>query len=329
MKRSLPLLLALALTISSCDKRDELDASIAGIAVANPDFSVLEDAAVRGGLVGTLTEKNRNDPSGNFTVFAPNNAAFARLGLRSASDLLVLQQPFLTQTLLYHTSNGSLVGDYLTPGTTAPSLLGPPRRFITRNNVLYVNGSRVLATDIKAANGTVHAIDKVMLATGADIVQSALALQTSKVFVQPELTYLVEALVYCDLVPALTASTGSPSFTVYAPTDAAFKNLFRALSTPTMTLETPADIRKLSKATVTNILLNHVVADGGRFTSELPENTSVASLGGPAQPVRIGPFTDGTLTLRGVNNTIPANMVIPDILCTNGVVHLIDQVLLP
>jgi uncharacterized surface protein with fasciclin (FAS1) repeats len=91
----------------------------------------------------------------------------------------------------------------------------------------------------------------------------------------------------------------------------------------------PADIRKLPVATVTAVLLNHVViggAQGGKFTSELPENSTITAAGGA---IALGTFNIGVLTAKGNGNTAPANMVIPDVQCTNGVVHVIDRVLLP
>jgi uncharacterized surface protein with fasciclin (FAS1) repeats len=73
-----------------------------------------------------------------------------------------LQNSFLTNTLLYHVSNG----DYLQVKlqTEVPSALTINRRFISRGNDLYINGSKIILTDVKASNGTVHAIDKVMIA---------------------------------------------------------------------------------------------------------------------------------------------------------------------
>ncbi|WP_345226363.1 fasciclin domain-containing protein [Hymenobacter koreensis] len=318
-------LTAALLLLSGCDKKADADPSIASVAVANPDFSMLEDAAVRGGVVGVLSNKNPNDPEGNFTVFAPTNDAFARLGLRTAADLNALQTPFLTTTLQYHVSNGSRRISTLPAGTVTPSLLGITRRMVSRNGNLYVNGSRILRTDITAANGTIHVTDKVMLATGADIVQSAVALSTAQVFVKPELTYLVEAVLYCELAGALSASPGSPQLTVFAPTDQAFRDLLRQLLGSAST--SPADIRRLPKDVVTKVLLNHVVP-GGRFTSELPENATVASAG--STPVLFGAFDNGVLPVRGAGNgSASANIVIPDVQCTNGVVHVIDRVLLP
>ncbi|TMO81126.1 fasciclin, partial [Pseudoalteromonas ruthenica] len=75
-----------------------------------PAFSTLKGAAIQGGVAVTLSNKNPNDAGGNFTVFAPTNDAFARLGLTDAGTLGVLQNSFLTNTLLYHVSNGNLPG---------------------------------------------------------------------------------------------------------------------------------------------------------------------------------------------------------------------------
>lgn len=313
------------LLLGSCAKNKEVAPSITNIVVTKPDFQTLEDAAIRGDVAVMLGNKNAADPSGNFTVFAPTNAAFARLGLNSASDLTALQQPFLRNTLFYHVFSGTLPGSALTQASVSPSALGGlTRRIIRRaDGSLYVNGSKILGTDVQAANGLIHPIDKVLLATGANIVASAQALEAGSVFVKPELTFLVEAVKYAELVTTL--SSPGP-FTVFAPTDQAFKDLGVILNVP---LNQPADIRKLPKATVQAVLLNHAVGgmQGGRFTSELPGGTTIASAGGA--PVILGVFDNGVMTVKGTNNASPAKMVIPDVQCTNGVVHVIDRVLLP
>lgn len=312
--------------ISSCETEsayeDELP-SITFIAVSNPAFSTLEAAAIVGGVAGVLSNSNPNDPSGAYTVFAPTNDAFLRLGLTDET-LGVLQKPFLTNTLLYHVSNGNLLANSIVEGGISTSALGPNRRFIARGADLYINGSKILATDVAASNGTVHVIDKVMIATGGDVVQSALALQNADVFINPELTFLVEAVLYTGLAEALTASPGSPSFTVFAPTDQAFKDLGAALG---LTFNQPSDIRQLPVEVVTEVLLNHVVNDGGKFTSELDAGT-VTALGG--DDLTYGAFNNGVLTVTGAGNGgVEANMVIPDVQATNAVIHVIDRVLLP
>jgi uncharacterized surface protein with fasciclin (FAS1) repeats len=327
-------LLALSmLALGSCAKNKDVEPSITNIAVTVPDFQLLEDAAIRGGVAITLGNKNPGDPNGNYTVFAPNNAAFNRLGIREAIDFTALQPGFLTNTLLYHVYSGTLEGGALTPGsssagaftvpaTSATPVVTPTRRIIRRaDGSLYVNGSKILSTDVKAANGLIHPIDKVLIATGGNVVQSAQALQMAQVFTNPELTLLVAALVKCNLTGLL--SQPGP-YTVFAPTDQAFKDANPKYATVDA-------INKLSATevtTLTGILANHVLAgaNANKFTPELPESTSVLSFGGGS--LQLGAFTNGLLTVKGRNGSI-ANMVIPDIQCTNGVVHVIDKVLAP
>ncbi|TVZ51986.1 fasciclin domain-containing protein [Dokdonia sp. Hel_I_53] len=323
---SMLLIAFISITLTSCETssiyEDELS-SISGIAVANPDFSTLEAAAVYGNVAGVLSNANPNDPSGDYTVFAPNDAAFARLGL-TESTIGVLQQGFLTNDLLYHVSNGNLRGADIIDGSTSSSALqGLTRRFVERDGSLFVNGSRILATDIEAENGTIHVIDKVMIATGGNVVESAIALQSAQVFQTSELSYLVEAVLYAELAEAL--SNPDANFTVFAPNDQAFIDLGTALG---LTFTEPADIRQLDKDLVTAVLLNHVFADvsADKFTSELNAG-SFDALGD--DDITLGEYTNGVLTVSGSGNDSPANMVIPDVQTTNGVVHVIDQVLLP
>ena len=305
----------------SCENTEEKDFSIAGIAVSNSAFSTLESAAIYGNVAVTLSNANAGDPSGKFTVFAPTNAAFSRLGLNNENDLLVLNRSFLTSTLLYHVGNGAQPFASFMIGTSSGSALGVNRKFIARGSDTFVNGSKIIIKDVAASNGTVHAIDKVLLATGADIAQSTIALTQSKVFTSPELTFLLEAVLYCDLAGALSAPNGP--YTLYAPNDAAFKQLGVILGVP---LNKPADIRNLPVATVTQVLLTHVFM-GEKFTSEL-NGGPVTALNG--QTVTLGAYNDGVLSVSGAGNgTNAANMVIPDVKCTNGIVHVIDRVLLP
>ncbi|AWG20418.1 fasciclin [Flavobacterium faecale] len=313
--KSAVLALTLMGTLVSCDTdyKDETP-SIAGIAVANPNFSTLEGAAVQGGVVGVLSNSNPNDPSGHYTVFAPTNDAFARLGLVDSGSLGGLQNSFLTNTLLYHVSNGDLMGSGIKAGGTAPSLLGVDRRFISRGADLYINGSKIILTDVSASNGTIHGIDKVMIATGVNIVESAILLKDAKVFKAPELTFLVQAVITSGL--AGTLSSSSANFTIYAPTDAAFKAAGFA---------TVQDVANTSPAVLQQVLLNHAIV-GGKFTSEHSGTTAATAGGGM---LTYSAFTNGIFTVKSNGITTPANMVIPDIQCSNGVVHVIDKVLLP
>ncbi len=307
---------------SSCKKDSDVAPTIAQVAVTMPGFSQLEAAAIKGGVAVVLSNKNPNDPSGAYTVFAPTNDAFAKLGLVNPQDLNVLQTPFLTNVLLYHVNNGNTLKTSLTGGASLPSLLGVTKRIITRGADTYVNGSKILATDVAADNGTIHVIDKVLLASGANIAQTAIFFAQAKGFINPELSFLVEAVVYCDLVAAL--SDPAARYTVFAPTNQAFINLGIILGVP---LNQPSDIRKLPKDVVTQVLLSHVfnLTGGGKFTSELNAGTITALNG---KSVTLGAFNNGTLTVKGSGNSVPANMAIPDVQTTNGVVHVIDRVIL-
>lgn len=315
--------LIVATTFSACKKDSSADPTIAQVAVGMAGFSQLEAAAIKGGVAVVLSNKNPNDPSGAYTVFAPTNGAFAKLGLVNPQDLNALQTPFLTNVLLYHVNNGNTLETSFTSGSALPSLLGPTKRVINRNGQLFINGSKVLATNVKADNGTVHVIDRVLLASGANIAQTAIFFAQGKGFVNPELSFLVEAVVYCDLVTALSDPTAN--YTVFAPTNQAFKDLGALLGVP---INQPSDIRKLPKATVTQVLLTHVfnITGGGKFTSELNAG-QITALNG--QKVTLGAYTDGYLSVKGNGNSVAANMAIPDVQTTNGVVHVIDRVLLP
>ncbi len=316
--------LILSITLFSCERNSTFEdskPSIAKIAVLNSDFSVLETAAIKGGVALLLTNANADDPSGKFTVFAPTNSAFEKLALNS-DNLSALDQDFLTNTLKYAVSNGDLLsGNFIATVPSVSAFEGNTRKFIEKNGQKYINGSKIIATDIAAANGTVHAIDKVLLATNRNIVESAIAVQTGKVFVKPELTYLVAAVLWAD--PAiLTALTTSPSLTVFAPTDEAFIKLGLALG---KTFTKPKDIELIDKATVTAVLLNNVIG-GGKFTPEMTSGSN-ASVGGGI--LTLGTFENGVMTVKGNGNATPAKMVIPDIQAKNGVIHIIDTVLLP
>ena len=303
-------------TLVSCDSdyADEKP-TIANIAVTNPAFSTLEAAAIQGGVAVVLSNKNGGDASGNFTVFAPTNDAFARLGLVDAGSLGALNNTFLTNTLLYHVSNGNLPSSQIMAGGTSGSAYNSlTRRFISRGNDLYINGSKIVITNVAASNGTVHAIDKVMLATNANIVASAQAVAGGGVFKKPELTFLVAAVVRSGLAPTLADPANN--FTIYAPTDAAFI----AAGFPTAAAVSAADPLFLQA-----VLLNHAVGTG-KFTSEQTALTAMTAGGGT---LTYSAFNNGTFTVKSNGIATPANMVIPDIQCTNGVVHIIDKVLLP
>ncbi len=182
--------------------------------------------------------------------------------------------------------------------------------FVTKNTKgVFVNGIPVTQADIAADNGVIHAIARVLLPPAGNLVQVVQA--------DTSLTYLVAAV--------LRASTGTTNvagvlstggiFTVFAPTNDAF----RAAGFPTI-----ASINAADPNTLTGILTYHVLA-GRAFSSDLAEGAKPATLNGGTVTISL----TGGATVKGNSNTGKSNIIATNIMASNGVVHKIDQVLLP
>ncbi|NJC27677.1 fasciclin domain-containing protein [Neolewinella antarctica] len=309
-KLSSPLLLAIlaifALGFSSCEDDDDTDAvrpnTISAIVDTNDDFTLLRAALEQTDLDDVL-----DNVSGNFTVFAPTDAAFAAANI-DAAGLAAMDNDTLSNILLYHVLGARVLAADIAAGTSFPTTLnetGPddaPLSLVLNNanGAVTVNGSTTVTTaDVAADNGVIHIIDEVLMAQNiVQIAQDA-----------PGLSTLVSSLGTASLVEAL--SDDGP-FTVFAPTNAAFT----AIDSTVATLTVPE---------LTNILTYHVVngnvrADGIPSTANTllagegltfggTGNTTITTTSDPAQNVEIS----------SANN----------IQGTNGVVHLIPTVLLP
>ena len=259
---------------------DIVETAIAG----NPDeFNTLVQAVVAAGLVETL----KGD--GPFTVFAPTDEAFAKLGV----DLSMLSKEELTDILLYHVVAGSVRSTDLEDGFVKTA--GGYSIQVSTESGAMINSARVIQADIEATNGVIHVIDEVLLPPSEDIVEKALS------FNPDEFNTLVSAVVQADLVSTLQSEG---PFTVFAPTDAAFAAL-------------GVDLASLSKEDLTNILLYHVVP-ASVFSSDLSEG-SVQTANG----------SNISVSLMGGVKINESNVVIADVQTTNGVIHVIDKVLLP
>lgn len=288
-------------TFASCENEDdstpsmEEPKSIVEIAAADEDFSILVAALTKANLVTAL------EGDGPFTVFAPTNEAFADLladlGVSSLDDL---SAEALTPILLYHVVSGKVLSSDLTDGYVGTLSSGPGENSISlqvdADEVTLNSSSSVIAADIMASNGVIHVIDKVLLPpTVVD-----LAINNSS------FSILVEAVVKAELAETLS---GPGPFTVFAPTNAAFEALFATLGV--------SGIADLSKEALTPILLYHVVS-GNVLSSDLSSG-EVATLNGDIA-ISVG----SSVTING-----SAAVLLTDVQGTNGVVHVIDEVLLP
>jgi len=271
------------------------DMTVAEYVSYDPNFSTLLQALYKADLANVLQGE------GNFTVFAPTNAAFSalftQLGVNGIADL---SKETLTPILLYHVlgeekKSTSLSDSYLNSLSPAQNSYAS-LRISTAGGVKINKETTVIAADVDVKNGVIHAIDKVLLPP--TVVDIALANESFSI--------LVQAVVKAGLVETLS---GTGPFTIFAPTNAAFEELFGKLGV--------SGINDLTAEQLIPVLTYHVV--GGNVRSNQLTAGSVATLNGNIE-VKLSPSPT-------INNT--SNIVATDVQGSNGVIHVIDEVLLP
>lgn len=315
LKKTLPAVLSVAL-LAGCNKDDDNPPvtnanTVTDLVVRVDDFNTLEAAVVKAGLQSTLSG------TGPFTVFAPDNAAFTASGITSAT-LNALTADEVRTILLYHTLPGKIVSTAVPAGPNAKvTTASGDSVYVTRNAAgVFVNGIRVAQADIDATNGVIHRIGRVLIPPVGNVVQTAQAPGSG-------LDSLVKALVRANNAPggdpALLATLGSATVTVFAPTNAAFTQLLTLLGTN--------NIDNIPVATLLAVLRYHVV--GGRaFSSDLVSG-NLTMLASGNTTINLTNGTGGGPTIKGNANATPSNIVATNTVARNGVVHVIDQVLRP
>lgn len=281
--------------------------TIVDIAVADGRFTTLVAAVQAAGLAETLSGE------GPFTVFAPTDDAFAALPAGTLDELLKPEnKQQLTDILLYHVVPGKVMAADVTglDGKMADTALeGKQLGVKVDMGSVYLNeNTKVITTDIEASNGVIHVIDSVLLpptdeaATDTkDIVDTAVT--------DGRFTTLVTAVQAAGLAETLK---GEGPFTVFAPTDEAFAAL------PAGTLESL--LLPENKQQLTDILLYHVVP-GNVMASDVAGLTSASTVLGEDVTVKV---QDGRVYL---NDNV--EVIITDIETSNGVIHVLDAVLIP
>ena len=262
----------------------------------SPDHNTLESLINSAGLNATLSG------TGTFTVFAPTDAAFAALDPSLVATLTGDPSGKLTKALLYHVLGAEVMSSDLSDGQTAATLFGQDIT-VTINNMMevFINTAQVTAPDLDATNGVVHVIDEVLLppnVTVADVVINSSVHET-----------LEGAVIAADL--AGTLSDLNSNFTVFAPTDDAFA----ALDPSVLNILTSNADTKLK-----NALLYHVLG-AEVMSSDLSDGQTATTLFG--QDITVTIDANGGVM---INN---ANVIIADIPTFNGVVHVLDAVILP
>jgi transforming growth factor-beta-induced protein len=276
-------------------------ADIVDTAVADGRFTTLVAAVQAAGLVDTL----KGD--GPFTVFAPTDEAFAQLPEGTIAELLLPEnQAALQNILLYHVVSGQVMAADVVELESAQTALGEEIAIKVEMGSVYINDAQVIITDIATSNGVIHVIDSVLLppAETADIIDTAVA--------DGRFTTLVAAVQAGGLVDTLK---GEGPFTVFAPTDEAFAQL------PAGTVEDLLKPENLE--TLQSILLYHVVAGKVMAADVVGLDGEQVDTALEGQQLMIT-LRDGKVFL---NDTV--EIIITDIETSNGIIHVIDTVLLP
>lgn len=299
--------LALLFSFTACDNDDDditpsNDKTIVDIAADDPQFSTLVSALQRTGLDAVLA-----DPNASYTVFAPTNAAFTNLGV----DLSTLSDDELSAILLYHVLGAEVASTQIQDGKTyvgTASATGPndtPLSMLIQkggSTVKINNVADVTTPDVDANNGVIHVINAVLMPL--DLVGHATA--------NDDFSELVNALGAAsgDLVNVL--QDASQTYTVFAPVNSAFEAI--------------SDVAAgLSADELASILTYHVVAGANVLSSDLSDGQSV-------QTVQTESFT---VNINGNSVTITdatgatANVIFTDVQTTNGVIHVLDKVIMP
>lgn len=285
----------IASPLISQDQDTVKKSDIVDTAIAAGSFKTLAAALGAADLVGTLKGK------GPFTVFAPTDAAFAKLPKGTVESLLEKKNlPTLTSILTYHVVAGDMPAKQVLTQTGLVTLNGQRAALASDKMGASIAGVRIVTTDIACSNGVIHVIDAVMMPESGDIVDIAVNAGTFKT--------LVAAAKAAGLVGTLQSKG---PFTVLAPTDEAFAKL------PAGTVENL--LKPENKAKLAEVLTYHVIA-GRAFAADVAKAKSIKSVQG----------SEITITVKkGKVMANNANIVATDINTSNGVVHVIDQVILP
>ena len=274
--------------------------------VTAPNLSTLVTAVKAADLVATLQE------AGPFTVFGPDNDAFAKVDPTTLTTLLKPENKAkLAQLLTFHVVSGKFDTNSLKDGQKLKTVQGGILTVSKKNGMTMINGVKIITPDVYQSNGVAHVIDTVLMPDVVNVGGMPMFANkdiVSNVVTAPNLSTLVTAVKAADLVTTLQ---GAGPFTVFGPDNDAFAKL------PAGTVETL--IKPENKTTLAKILTYHVVA-GKLDTASLSDGQMLKTVHGGSLKVS---KKDGIVMING------AKIVSSDVYQSNGVAHVIDSVMIP
>jgi uncharacterized surface protein with fasciclin (FAS1) repeats len=306
--------ISICIVTTGCDKEEDvvpvIKNTISGAILKGVGYSTLEALVGKANLAITL------DGTGPFTVFAPDDSAFAASGI-TLSFINSLSQQQAQTILLYHTLNSKVLVADLSAGPNAKvTTFSGDSIFVTKNTSgVYINGVKLIQNDIVVDNGIIHKIERALnppagiitqtvIVSGLDSLAKAIARATNDTTGSSALTNVLNAA----------------TITMFAPTDSAFINLLSVLSV--------TDINDIPVDTLVSIL-NYHIAPGFIFSSDMADG-SLTMLAGGNTTINLTNGVKGGPTITGAGNSGNAsNITTQNIISRNAVVHLIDRVLLP
>ena len=309
---AIPTIIAAFLVIfSSCNKDDDDIPTISGLLSDRSLFTTLNSAVIKGGLVAKLNGTEQ------LTLLAPTNDAFAAAGITSAV-LESLSSNDVANILYYHVIPSKILAADMPAGPNAKVLtFNGDSVFVTRNtNGVFVNGIKVAEADIIASNGVVHTLSTgVLMPAPGNILATAAA---------NGLDSLVKAINFVATAPGgdptTTTTIADTLLTVFAPTNAAFTALLTDLGL--------TDITQIPIATLMATLKFHAI-QGRAFSSDLT-NGNLTMVSGGITTITLPAGTSTVTTISGLGNgTNTAKITKANIICRNGVIHVIDKILIP
>ncbi|MFT3705228.1 MAG: fasciclin domain-containing protein [Agriterribacter sp.] len=290
------------LGLSSCDKNNDTSTppargTITQIVSDSAAFSILKAAVLKAGLADALG-------SGTLTVFAPDNDAFTAAGI-SASTIESLPVTTLDSILKYHVLGAAVPSSSVPASDTVKTLLGLNLYASKNTNGVFVNGIKVKTADIPASNGVIHVIENVLMPPTKTIAGIAAG--------NPDFSLLVAAVTRAGLLDAIS---GPGKYTVFAPTNAAFQ---------AAGFNTVDDINEAPQDVITNVVKYHVLATNV-FAGDLTEGATPTTIQGGTLTIGLSPGANVKVTGSSAS---AASITTANIVATNGVVHVIDKVLMP
>jgi len=268
---------------------------IVDTAVGAGSFKTLVAAVKAAGLVETLKGK------GPFTVFAPTDEAFAKLPKGTVEALLKPENKAKLQAILtYHVVAGKVMAADVVKLTGATTVQGQKIDIAVVDGKVSVDAATVVKTDIACSNGVIHVIDSVILPADKDIIDTAAG--------NEGFSTLVAAVKAAGLVETLK---GKGPFTVFAPTNEAFAKLPEG---------TVADLLKPENKDKLIAILTYHVVPAKVLASDVVKLTDAKTVNGKSVTIKV---SEGNVMLDG------AKVIATDIETSNGVIHVIDSVILP